>query len=339
MASYIGGSLLNRTQSRARRLGKPVRQRYTRGQARRLKTRLHRQGTVNHKPYSPRADQLKQGPAPTSAPKPGLGPQGPAPTKPAVGQHATPDSAYYNAIDTTKRKEQASLSGLDEAQQGIEHDYGFTDPTNPFSRVNSMKQAFLARRKAASVSLSSEGKLYSGTHERAIARTRREEEASRAELRGAYEAAIRQIGSEKAGVKFASEEERNQAFEDYLARAPEADVDLGAEQPKVAAPTPKPSAAPANPNMPSATNIQGSAGQLTPTGAPATPQAREFGRAGQNLDDALRGRTGGGKKHYVHGGVLKRSQSRARRLGREPHKRYTRAQARRLKALLAKRRG
>lgn len=223
MPQYIGGGLLNRTQSRARRLGRPVRQRYTRDQAQRLKSRLKKQAVVRPTPYKPRADQLTNN---TTGPKPGLGPQPTTTPKSPVGQHATPDSQYYNDVDTAKRKEQSSLGQLDDAQQGIEHEYGFTDPTNPFSRVNSMKQAFLARRKSASVALASEGKLYSGTHERAIARTRSEEEAARAELRAAYEAAIRQIGASKAGVKFASEEERNQAFEDYLARAPEADVAL-----------------------------------------------------------------------------------------------------------------
>jgi len=165
-------------------------------------------------------------------PKPGLGPA-PAPTPAApVGEHLPPDAGYQNDIDLIGRQEQSRLGELDQAERTTRHDYGIDDPTNPFSRAEGLKRAFLARQKAASAGLASQGQLYSGAHERALGRTRREEEQARAELRSAYEDAINQIGAARAGVKFDTEEQRNQAFEDYLARAPEADVDIAPEAPR-----------------------------------------------------------------------------------------------------------
>lgn len=160
--------------------------------------------------------------------KPGLGAPpaqvAPAPRPaPPAGQHMEPDPAYLSRIDIADRKEARSLGDLDTAERGIRHDFGIDDPTNPFSRAEGLKQAFLARRKAASAGLASQGQLYSGAHERALSRTRNQEEAARAELRRTYEGAIGEVGEQRAGVKFATEEERAQAFEDWLARAPEAD--------------------------------------------------------------------------------------------------------------------
>lgn len=171
------------------------------------------------KGFTPRAQQPNAG-------KPGLGaaPNAPRPAPP--GQHAAPDAAYNNAVDTSRRQEQSSLEGLDASEQATRHEFGIDDPTNPFSRAEGLKRSFLAKQKAASTGLAGQGKLYSGTHERAMSRTRREEEAARAELRGAYEGALRSIGEARAGVSFSSEEDRNQAFEDWLARAPDAEVDL-----------------------------------------------------------------------------------------------------------------
>lgn len=170
-------------------------------------------------------------------PKPGLGGTAAAPPKPSIQPAAAPqgqkpefDKPYYDAVDLAERRETQSLSQLEGQEQGVKHEFGLEDPTNPFSRANAMKRAFLSRMKGRSASLASRGQLYSGAHERAVSRTRREEEQARAELRSSYEAAIGQIGAAKAGVKFATEEERNQAFEDWLARAPEADVELTPEQ-------------------------------------------------------------------------------------------------------------
>lgn len=172
--------------------------------------------------YKPRSKQ----PAVGHPTKPGLG-AAPAPAKAAsptvVGQRAAPDSLYNQQVDTAERKGSSRLAELSGNEQSIRHDFGIDDPTNPFSRVEGQKRAFLAKQKASSALLASQGQLYSGTHERAVARTRLEEEQARAGLRSQYDAAINGIGAAKAGVKFDTEEQRSQAFEDWLARAPEAE--------------------------------------------------------------------------------------------------------------------
>lgn len=164
-------------------------------------------------------------------PKPGLGqgPAGPKPKAPAVGQHMEPDAAYNTRVDLATRSGEQRLSELSDQEGAIKHDFGIDDPTNPFSRAEGLKKAFLAKQRGRSAALASAGQLYSGAHERALSRTRQEEEEARANLRQAYEGAIGQIGAEKAGVRFTTEEEKAQAFEDWLARAPEADVNVGAD--------------------------------------------------------------------------------------------------------------
>lgn len=181
-------------------------------------------------PGKPKLGTAKQGPGGlgANAAKPGFKTP-PAATKPKprpalAPQSQQPDSIYNSAVDLAGRKEEQALTDLGGQETAVKRDFGIEDPTDPFSRVNALKNTFLARQKARSVGIAGQGLLYSGTHERAMARTRNEEEQARSELRKAYEAAIGAIGAQKAGVKFNSEEERAQAFEDWLARAPEADA-------------------------------------------------------------------------------------------------------------------
>lgn len=167
--------------------------------------------------------------------KPALGAAGKGPSTRTVERVAapmTPDSTYLGAVDLAERRGTERLGQLEGREAGIKREFGIEDPTDPFSRVNALKQTFLARGKAASVNLASQGQLNSGAHERAISRTRREEEAARAELRRAYDSAIGEVGAAKAGVKFDTEEQRAQAFEDWLARAPEGE-DTSTEVPIV----------------------------------------------------------------------------------------------------------
>lgn len=164
----------------------------------------------------------------------------PAPSKPPVGHPAAPDSLYYRQVDLANRQQESRLGQLSGQEQSIRHDFGIDDPTNPFSRAEGLKRAFLARQKATSATLASEGHLYSGQHERALARTRFDEEQARAELRSAFDQAIGQVGAAEAGVKFDTEEQKNQAFEDWLARAPQSEA-------APPSPTPKPAPAPLMP--------------------------------------------------------------------------------------------
>lgn len=190
--------------------------------------------------------------------KPGVsaGPSKPpaTPAKPPVGHPASPDSLYYRQVDLANRQQESRLGQLAGQEQSIRHDFGIEDPTNPFSRVEGMKRAFLARQKATSAMMASEGHLYSGAHERALARTRLEEEQARAELRKQYDAVIGQIGAQEAGVKFDTEEQKNQAFEDWLARAPDSTAPPAPPLPKPAPVDPKtgvtPGTTPAQPGKP-----------------------------------------------------------------------------------------
>jgi hypothetical protein len=222
--------------------------------------------------------------------KPTLGPVPkapmPAPQAPALkAQSPEFDPAYFNRIDVTDRKEQGALSALDANEQAVKFDFGIEDPTNPFSRANGLKRAWLARSKASSAGLAHQGQLYSGAHERAGARMRFGEEQDRAALRASYEGAIGQIGAQRAGVKFSSEEERAQAFEDWLARAPEADAPITEEAAAPGGAAPKASA---------------SAAQKTTSRAPSP----------EKLAQALREKNVKGHKRAV-----KRAKTGARRKG------------------------
>jgi hypothetical protein len=186
---------------------------------------LKRKAAPNASPMGKLVGKAKPG-------KPSRGLKNPNPAKPAARlsapapQAAQPDAQYNDAVDLIGRKEESRLGQLEGQETAVKHDFGIDDPTNPASRAEGLKRSFLARQKAASTGLAAEGQLYTGTHERALARTRRDEEFARSELRSAYEGAINGIGAEKAGVRFNTEEERAQAFEDWLARVPDADAVL-----------------------------------------------------------------------------------------------------------------
>lgn len=201
--------------------------------------RRDRVGTVK-----PGAGSLAPG---TSSPKPGLNAPGAAPIKPVnaapakpVGRSAQPDSIYNRQIDLADRRQTERLGELGGQEQSIKYEFGIDDPTNPFSRAEGLKRAFLSRAKSASAGMAAQGHLYSGAHERALGRVRLDEEQARAELRRSYEAAIGDVGAAKAGVRFDTEEQRNQAFEDWLARAPESEGVPGVDGVAAQVPAPTP---------------------------------------------------------------------------------------------------
>lgn len=155
--------------------------------------------------------------------KPGRSKPTPAASKP-VSHSSQPDSAYYDSVDLAGRQGESRLGQLEGQEQAVRHDFGIEDPTNPNSRAEGLKRMYLQRFRGASAGIAAQGHLYSGQHERALSRTRRDEEEARADLRSNYEGMIGQIGAAKAGVKFDTEEQRIQAFEDWLARAPESEA-------------------------------------------------------------------------------------------------------------------
>ena len=210
--------------------------------------------SVFNRPAGVKQPPLAKPPKPPATGKPVLGKPGAAPVAAKAvptGKSRTPDSIYQGVVDRSQRQEESRLGQLEGQEQSVKHEFGIDDPTNPFSRAEGLKRAFLVRQKAASASLASQGQGYSGAHERALGRTRREEEEARAELRRTYEQAIGQIGAAKAGVKFDTEEQRAQAFEDWLARTP--DSEAGAEK------------APAAPHV----DAEGKAGLVGPGGTGA----------------------------------------------------------------------
>jgi hypothetical protein len=149
-----------------------------------------------------------------------------AAAKKPQGRSSQPDSHYYDSVDLAGRQEESRLGQLEGQETALKHEYGIEDPTNPMSRAEGLKRLYLQRFRGASAGIAASGHLYSGQHERALSRTRRDEEEARAGLRSQYEGVIGQLGAAKAGVKFETEEQRQQAFEDWLARAPESEADV-----------------------------------------------------------------------------------------------------------------
>jgi hypothetical protein len=243
------------------------------------------------------------GPAPTVGPgapqKPGLGggPAAPAAPKPAAPR-ARPegDSQYNDRIANVDRREEERLGELEGQSTAIEHEFGINDPTNPFSRAEGLKRAFLARQKGRSAGLASQGQLYSGAHERAMSRTRLEEEQARAELRSAYDQAQAGISSAERGVKWDTEEERRQAFEDWLQRQEDAPVAAPEDvvAPKPAAPGPKPGdiVMPDGTTKPNAAATEGPP-KIVPGGSGG--QAQPSSSGGKTVGTVTQGSSGIGK--------------------------------------------
>jgi hypothetical protein len=152
-------------------------------------------------------------------PKPTLGQPAAPPAEEPKGKKPEFDQPYFDRIDLIGRQETAELGQLDDQERRTKFDFGIDDPTNPFSRTAALKRMFLERGRGRSASLASQGHLYSGAHERAMSRTRREEEEANAGLRRSYEDALSEIRNARSGVKFSSEEDRAAAFQDWLARA------------------------------------------------------------------------------------------------------------------------
>lgn len=165
---------------------------------------------------------------PVKRPGAAPGPQAPAnkpkPQAKPRGEGFQPDSLYNEDIGAINTHTTEALNNIAGEKQNVEHTFGINDPTNPMSRMEGLKRAFLARRKGASAGLASQGQLYSGAHERALSRTRLEEEQAKNDLYTAYQKAIGGLTQSEQETKYGSEEARRQAFEEWLQRAPEADA-------------------------------------------------------------------------------------------------------------------
>lgn len=179
-------------------------------------------------------------PAP-AAPKPGLG--APAPSAPAapaapVGKHFVPDAEYNTEVDTAGRASEYKLGSLNTTERRLKFDFGIDDPTNPNSRMLGLKRAWLAKTRGDSVSIAGRGDLYSGSHERAMARDLRGENAANAQLRSQYETGLQSIKDARAQVGFDTETAKGTAFQNWLIRHQNDPGDV----PPDAAPVPGPAA-------------------------------------------------------------------------------------------------
>lgn len=129
-----------------------------------------------------------------------------------------PDSGYNDAMAIAKRRYEATTGDLDTAERTTKFEFGFDDPTNPFSRANEMKKQHLQRGMAITGGLASRGHLYSGVHQARLDVNRRNEEKNFAALRAAYQARLDEIRTRRTGAQTSREEEELRARIESMAR-------------------------------------------------------------------------------------------------------------------------
>jgi len=150
-------------------------------------------------------------PAPPGPPKgipwPGGASDAPAPPAPPPPKPTwAPDSGYNDAVGLNKRRYEGTTGELDTAERTTKFDYGYDDPTNPFSRVGEMKRAYLGRGKQITGNLAARGQLYSGYHQAKQASNQRAESKEAAALRRAYDAEIERIRRGRTRAQIEREE-------------------------------------------------------------------------------------------------------------------------------------
>lgn len=146
----------------------------------------------------------------------------PAPAAPAAPPAAPtfqPDSAYNNDVDFADRQHTQTIGDIGEAEKKTKYDYGFDDPTNPFSRVNEAKKLYLANSNRSNTAMSSMGQSTSGAYQRAILRDTHNEEKGNASLRAAYEDALAELKRRRTGADNTLESAKLEAMRQALARA------------------------------------------------------------------------------------------------------------------------
>lgn len=196
-------------------------------------------GHLSHTP-TPRAGETL-----TPAPSPGTHgtPNAPGP-KPPVGHQPEFDEQYFSEINSADRRLGEDLSYIAGRRQRTASDFGIDDPTNPGSRAAGLKRAFLASRQRTGGTLAQEpGQLYSGAFSNAMQHERLNEELAYNDLRQQYADALAGLTEDERQARYGSEDTKKQAFQDWLGRAPEADVgdEPAAEESPAAAPgAPKP---------------------------------------------------------------------------------------------------
>lgn len=146
-------------------------------------------------------------PGGSSAASGGVTPSAPEPApSPRAPFQWNPDSIYNDTVGLNQRRYEQAIGSLDDTERKTKFEYGFEDPTNPFSRVGELKRGFLALGKSSQTSLNSRGMLYSGANLRSIARNKRNEDQANASLRQAYEAALESIRQQRLNAKTSQEQ-------------------------------------------------------------------------------------------------------------------------------------
>lgn len=113
-------------------------------------------------------------------------------------QQAQPVSQPFNArYDTSMaglgRDRDLATSNLDYNQQRVTQDYGFDDPSNPFSRAALLERTYQQQRSGTLNSYAGAGQLYSGALTRARDADRFNYEQGRGALRGSYDETLRDL--------------------------------------------------------------------------------------------------------------------------------------------------
>jgi hypothetical protein len=152
---------------------------------------------------------------PMAVPAPG-GPAGPG--APAPPPAWAPDSGYNDAVGLARRKYEAAIGQADTDERTTKFEFGFDDPTNPWSRVNEAKRQFLNRGAAITGGLGARGHLYSGVHQARRDSNRRLEDQNMAGMRAQYQARLDALAARRTGAKTTQEEDELRARLESMAR-------------------------------------------------------------------------------------------------------------------------
>lgn len=122
------------------------------------------------------------------------------PAAPRTPFQFTPDSGYNDTLALNKKRYDDRLTNIGTDETKTKFDFGFDDPTNPFSRVTEMKRQFLAKSKGDATSINSRGMTLSGANLRLLDRNKRSADKGGQDLRNAYEAALEALRRQRVAA-------------------------------------------------------------------------------------------------------------------------------------------
>lgn len=112
------------------------------------------------------------------------------PPAPEPKREFSPDSIYNTGIGQNKTNFDNTISNIGVDESKTKYDFGFDDPTNPFSRALEQKKHFLVTGMARSNQMAARGQLFSGANAKQQSDLGREQEKQTAALKAAYADAI-----------------------------------------------------------------------------------------------------------------------------------------------------